>query len=273
MSIMKGKDGTSHLKHMKSLFAFLMFVLLPLQQNVAFGAAPQYGIELLEGGSFEMNISSPVSSFENSAWEVVVGTWGTRGLDERKAQDGTYFLYGGTSALSELKQDVDLVAYSSAIEQGQQRFIFDGYLSDRAGWDRAQIIIEMRSIECAVSDSASGCQIKFIDSGEYKDRLYWRSLATSFIVPSWTNVLRVRLIATRSTGTPNDGYFDNISLRALSPTAFNEQLLENGSVEWLTDTTSWQIVSGRWNRHVSTPSPQEGKYYFETGYDRSVLHQ
>lgn len=147
---------------------------------------------------------------EIPGWEMVESTaWGWRSGNP-SPKDGEVYFYSGAVGSAELRQDVDVTRYRSDIMEGRQKFIFDGYVSSwKAAKDTSRIIIEfMDQSKTKVLDS--------YDSGERKSSMKWEKVHHEQIAPTNTSYIRVRLITKRYDGKNNDGYFDALSLQAVS---------------------------------------------------------
>lgn len=151
-----------------------------------------------------------------TGWQNIDGNWTPAKLDSAKnivtpAQNGTYFFFAHIGVVCILQQDVDVSEYAKAINGKKQKFIVSGYeqtldqgpLSDQG----------MLKLECL---DASKKQILYCDSTDtLMSKTKWLAVADTFSAPPATRFIRVQLIAFRHAGNDNDGYFDNISLRAL----------------------------------------------------------
>ena len=143
-------------------------------------------------------------------WTAVTGTqWQTRGSDPLPAEGNAYF-YAGSTDYAELAQDVDVSAYAARIAAGGQLFAFEGRVRtrDESPSDAARIVVEYR-------DAANTVVLGAYDSGDLTSTTEWRAVTDIRAAPVGTARIRVRLLATRFAGTPDDGYFDALVLRSL----------------------------------------------------------
>ena len=85
-----------------------------------------------------------------------------------------------------------------------------------------------------------------LDSGEVASTSAWHLLEDTRPAPAGTGWIRIRLIATRLTGTTNDAYFDALSLRAVTGAGvkLNGTVTDDGLPAGGALTTTWTKVSG-----------------------------
>ena len=85
-----------------------------------------------------------------------------------------------------------------------------------------------------------------LDSGEVASTNAWQLLEDTRIVPAGTGWIRIRLIATRRSGTTNDAYFDALTLRPVTGAAvkLNGIVTDDGLPAGGSLTTTWSKVSG-----------------------------
>lgn len=144
-------------------------------------------------------------------WTVVSGAW-LQGTTATGAApfNGTKYFFADSSAVAEIRQDVDVTAWAATINARAQQFAFSGWVrsKDESPADSARIIIEYR-------DPTNSFVLASLDSGSVVSTADWALLSDKRTAPAGTGFVRVRLIATRATGTANDAYFDQIVLRAL----------------------------------------------------------
>jgi hypothetical protein len=97
----------------------------------------------------------------------------------------------------------------SAYDDGQL-FRFGGFVRSAAESpsDVARIVVEYR-------DASNLVVLDAFDTGEIASPSEWRQASDERKAPTGTGWIRVRLIATRFTGTGNDAYFDGLSLVSL----------------------------------------------------------
>ncbi len=123
--------------------------------------------------------------------------------------DGQYFFYASGSAQDTLWQDVDVSSYSSAIDASGQYFSFSalvqcfpqGYGSS----DQSRCIVQC-------FNSAKTVVLHTYDSDTISSMGVWLRIFNSFLAPTGTRFVRIKLAANRRSGFANDGYFDAISL-------------------------------------------------------------
>ena len=182
---------------------------------------------------------------EIRAWTEAVGTSWTLGVSGAngfpESVNGGNFFYAGDTASAELRQDVDVSAFAATIASGTQSFEWKAYVRSRAEaiGDSARVIVEYRN-------AANTAMIARLDSGEVSSTNAWHLLEDTRPAPAGTGWIRIRLIATRKTGTTNDAYFDALSLRAVTGAGLklNGTVTDDGLPSGGTLTTTWTKVSG-----------------------------
>jgi hypothetical protein len=185
--------------------------------------------DLLVNGGFE----TPVTvTNQIQGWTVVSGTLWTASTGfggTTAAFEGTRLLYAGNqSGAPEIRQDVNVSSFATAIDAGQQFFSFTGFVRS-PDTDSARIIVEYRN-------AANTGVIQTYDSTAIATNSGpWQRLSDIRLAPAGTRWIRVRVISTRNAGTSNDGYVDYLVLRAdnlpgpvSSPNLTLQQLWTNG---------------------------------------------
>src|SRR6185437_16183757 len=131
-----------------------------------------------------------------------------------EAQRGSSYFFASEAAQAELRQDVDVSAFSKMIDAGTQQFEFRAYLrsAPEAVPDVARVIIEYRN-------ATNSAVIAQLDCGPVSSTIAWHLTEDIGSAPPGTGWVRVRLIATRNSGTTNDAFFDSISLRPVGNVA------------------------------------------------------
>ncbi|HET9767242.1 MAG TPA: Calx-beta domain-containing protein, partial [Thermoanaerobaculia bacterium] len=185
-------------------------------------------------------------------WTAVTGTqWQTRATDPLPAEGNAYFFPGSTQ-YAELVQDVDVSAYASRIAAGTQYFSFEGRLRtrDEQPSDAARIVVEYR-------DAANAVVLGAFDSGDLVSPTEWRAVTDIRTAPVGTAKVRVRLLATRFAGTPDDGYFDALVLRSLRAPVLtiDDVAVDEGD----TGTTNANFTV-----HLSCPVPSDVSVGYQT---------
>lgn len=182
---------------------------------------------------------------EIRAWTEAVGSLWTRGVTGAggfpESVNGDGFFYAGEADSAELRQDVDVSAFAAAIAAGTQSFEWKASIRSRAESvsDTARVIVEYRN-------QSNTAAIAWMDSGEVSSVGAWRLLENTRTAPAGTGWIRLRLIATRRTGTTNDAYFDALSLRAVTGAGvkLSGMVNDDGLPAGGTLTTDWSKVSG-----------------------------
>ena len=187
----------------------------------------------------------PLVNGEIRAWTEAVGTSWTRAASGAngfpESVNGGFFFYAGETASAELRQDIDLSAFAATIAAGTQSFALKTHVRSRAEStpDSARIIVEYRN-------AANTAMIARLDSGEDLFDECVAPLEDTRAVPAGTGWIRIRLIATRRTGTTNDAYFDALSLRPVTGAGvkLNGIVTDDGLPSGAALTTTWSKVSG-----------------------------
>lgn len=175
-------------------------------------------------------------------WSVVSGAW-TQGATAPAPFNGTNYFSAGNSATAELRQDVDVTAWTATISARTQQFDFSAWVrsKDESPADIARIIIEYR-------DATNSNVIASLDSGAIVSTADWMQVTDRRTAPAGTGFIRVRLIATRANGTTNDAFFDQVVLRALNGIGVKLRgiISDDGLPIGSTITTNWtpKVVDG-----------------------------
>jgi hypothetical protein len=143
-----------------------------------------------------------------NGWTQVSGFW-TNGT-EVGARSGLFHFYAGDNSLggSELYQDINVSSFATSIDMGLSTFTFNTYMrvynfSGGIWNDRGRAIVEYRN--------GFGTVLNSYDTG-LQNSLVWTLYNDTRTAPVGTRTIRIRLIASRNTGTAADGYFDDLSL-------------------------------------------------------------
>ena len=140
-------------------------------------------------------------------WVEVEGSNWTQRSTSPEPNHGESYFFAGVSQNAELRQDVDVSAYSTEIDNGEQSFKFIGYVRawPQSPSDSSRVIIEFR-------DMANTEILTSFDSNEHDQTISWKKISDTRLAPLGTRFIRIRLISTRYSGSNNDGYFDGLSL-------------------------------------------------------------
>ncbi|HEU4768602.1 MAG TPA: RHS repeat-associated core domain-containing protein [Pyrinomonadaceae bacterium] len=182
---------------------------------------------------------------EIRGWTEAAGTTWTRAASGAsgfpESVNGGFFFYAGEIASAELRQDVDISAFAATIAAGTQAFAWRAFVRSRVEStpDTARVIVEYRN-------ATNTTLIARLDSGEVSSTNAWQLLEDTRIVPVGTGWIRIRLIATRRSGTTNDAYFDALTLRPVTGAAvkLNGIVTDDGLPAGGLLTTTWSKVSG-----------------------------
>ncbi len=203
---------------------------------------------------------------ELPGWNEVQGSNWTQatinsGDNFPEAQRGNSYFFANEAAQAELRQDVDVSAFSKTIDAGTQQFELKVYLrsAPEAVPDIARVIIEYRN-------AANSAVIAQLDSGPVSSTTAWHLTEDIRSAPAGTGWVRVRLIATRNSGTTTDAFFDSISLRPVGNVAIklagvvsDDGLPIGGSI-----FASWTKLSGPGDLDFSDPNAATTSALFNT---------
>ncbi|HKR11221.1 MAG TPA: PKD domain-containing protein [Pyrinomonadaceae bacterium] len=199
-------------------------------------------------GNLVLNAGNELDLVEGeiSRWMEVQGASWTRanassGAGFPDPQRGNWYFFAGEDAQAELRQDVDVSAFATSIAAGTQQFEFEAYLRSAAEAtpDVARIVVEYR-------DATNTNVIATLDSGEIASTNGWHLTEDLRVAPFGTGWIRIRLMATRNSGTTNDAFFDSVSLRPIGNTAIKLQgtATDDGLPVGSSLSTTWTKVSG-----------------------------
>lgn len=190
-------------------------------------------LELLVNGSCE----EPLQDGNIPFWTEVVGSNWTQRSANPSPQEGLYYFFPGVAVNAELAQDVDVTDLWYYIDGGSQEFEFSGYVRSypQSPVDRTLIVLEYLNADKTVVLSS-------YDSGIHTNTSEWLLLSDTRIAPAGTRFIRIRLISTRTNGSNNDGYYDNLSLKTdiilpLAPQNVSIELASNDVI------LSWDEVT------------------------------
>ena len=179
-------------------------------------------------------------------WTEVQGTTWTRANESTGAgfpepQRGQAYFFAGDTDQAELRQDIDVSAFAGTIAAGTQQFEFQVYLRSLAETapDVGRVILEYRN-------AANTSMIASLDSGLISTTTGWHLTEDTRVAPLGTGWVRIRLIATRNTGTTNDVFFDSVSLRPVGNAAVKlvGVATDDGLPTGSTLSATWAAVSG-----------------------------
>ncbi len=147
---------------------------------------------------------SAETSLSSGGWELVQGTWTTKGSNP-EPQDGAAYFYPLSSETGQISQIINLRTDSIAIDQGMVNYVFTGYVRsfDQDPADEAQILIEYRN----ENDST----LARFDTGLLISTDDWLLVGDTTLAPLGTRYAVINLISRRKNGSNNDAYFDNLS--------------------------------------------------------------
>jgi hypothetical protein len=147
-----------------------------------------------------------------TGWAPSNGGFTTRDFDP-PAAEGQFYFYGGPDTVaSSAFQDVDVSAWATTIDQGEEYYYFRGLV---AQWHSPPPLdLAVIRIECV---SPSGAILDSWESDSPQSEKFFELRTVARPVPVSTRVIRVTMEATRQNGRNCDGYFDDLFL-TLAPT-------------------------------------------------------
>ncbi len=191
-----------------------------------------FGRNLVVNGDTEGSAGSPVGAFVGRpGWSLGAGTftavpYNAAGgfpnvaTDSVPANRGYGFFSGGNSSISSVAQKIEISAIGPQIDIGKVAYTFSadlgGYFTDG---DSATVNLGFYDASLTLIDLKSIGPVTAADRGN-KTGLLPR-LTSGFIPPN-TRMLNVTVTMTRSNGTANDGYADNISIVLTAPPTLAE---------------------------------------------------
>jgi PKD repeat protein len=186
-------------------------------------------------------------------WTAASGTWSqatgaAAGLPP--AFNKTKFFSAAASSTAELYQDVDVTPWTATINAGSQQFEFEAWVrsANETPADSARIMIEFRDI-------LNTHAFETLDTGATISTATWTLFTDRRTIPEGTAFIRIRLLATRSSGATTDAFFDQVTLRALGqgaarlPSAATDDGLPVGSAL----TVHWDKTFGPGNVQIADP--------------------
>jgi hypothetical protein len=130
--------------------------------------------------------------------------------DPGPADRGANFLCGGAAdPVSTLSQTINVTSYATAIDGGHATYTLSGYLGGYSSQgDNVVVQITFQGVDGALGTASIG-PVTAADRGDVTGILL---RSTTGQVPAKTRTIAVVVTMTRTDGTNNDGYCDNLSL-------------------------------------------------------------
>lgn len=140
-------------------------------------------------------------------WMPVAGAWTS--VLVPNADEGAAHFRASPVTVAELAQDVSLAPFAKLVRDGKLEVEFKGSVRSHPKRipDLNQIIVEFR-------DATNRRVLDRWDSGRLASPNKWRVLSETRVVNPEVLWVRVRLQGIRSSGSNNEAYFDNLSLKA-----------------------------------------------------------
>jgi len=221
---------------------------VPVNQPPTANAGPDLSAAIKGNLIVNPGNEEPLVNGEIPGWIEEQGTTWTQGDSSipplPDAHRGQHFFYVGSDGAqyAELRQDVDVSAFSPGIASGNQQFEFQTWVRAFAEFpypDNPQIIVEFRNAQ-------NNVVLATMTGGNSYAINNWYLTETVQAAPVGTGWIRVRLIATRQMSGLNDAYFDSVSLRpvGLAAVKLGGATADDGLPYGSTLTSQWTSVSG-----------------------------
>jgi hypothetical protein len=193
----------------------------------------------------------PLQGGEIAGWIEKAGNWG---LSSNVSVDGIQsFVGGGSPGANELRQDVNVSAFSSLIASGNLMFEFkaSSRLAAQVGQANARIIVEYR-------DALNQTLLATYDSGLLSPNNVWQQVTNTTTAPVGTGWISVKLFAINNLTASfnNFALFDAISLSPLgiAKVTLNGTVQDDGLPAGSVMAVGWSQVSGPGPVTFSDPS-------------------
>lgn len=235
----------------------------PVNQSPTSDAGPDQIVTLNANLLRNPGAESELAGGELPNWTEVHGSSWTRVSESAggpPARFGRYTLNAGSETQAELRQDVDLRAFSQGINDGTLQFTWKAFIRSlpEAAPDGGTVIVEYR-------DALNQNTIASLNSGEITTTGVWHETEDTRVPPPGTGFMRIRLIAQRHTGATSDVFFDGLSLRAEGPIAavlLDGTTSDDGLPAGSSLQSSWTRVSGPGAVSFADPSSADSPASF-----------
>ncbi|MFV2068446.1 MAG: LamG-like jellyroll fold domain-containing protein, partial [Pirellulales bacterium] len=174
------------------------------------------------GGNEETLRGNPISD-----WVDPTGNWTTADLpdanpdldfDPDPLEGSKYFHYEfpAGEVVGEISQDIDLAAFSDAINAQEQSFLLSTYyMTVQTGGDDVNVQVRVQFLDGSLQQIAPEYK-----SAELRSQAEWALFTQSLMPPKFTKNLRIILRINNDLPTRNAGYFDNVNLSAIGDGKF-----------------------------------------------------
>lgn len=175
-----------------------------LQGNSTGGHVRERASQLLQNGDCE----EIGDSDQVPHWIAIRGGF-TRREQNPPAREGKYYFAPLPVTVAEIEQTISIASLASPIDAKRLELRFRGNVRSykQARPDEATVIVELLG--------ANGQALESFNSGIVPSTDAWKFVSDARPIPPGTRSVKVRLVSTRHEGTNNDGYFDDLSLRAV----------------------------------------------------------
>jgi formylglycine-generating enzyme required for sulfatase activity/serine/threonine protein kinase len=202
-----------------------------------------------------------------ASWEVKEGTW-TRESKDQPPFEGSFFFSPGSVPEAELLQDVDVSHLAQSIDKRTQSFAFAAHVRtwDQAPADTTRVVVEFL-------DSGKANHLVQFDSGPVASVGVWRSLEWTKVAPVNTRWIRIRLISHRQSGAANDGVYDGLSLKAVTPPADPVAIAAPGTPNKLAPALPKPLAKGLPEELLKARGLIRSGAYFVVASEREALEK
>ena len=196
---------------------------LALALALAAGAAPGAAKNLIVNGNAEQGegvddvngVAADIPGWTRKGKFTVVRYLAPGGFPDATVQaavrGGSNFFAGGpANAGSAVSQEIDLAAKKALIDAGKAKATLTGYLGGYATQDDA--LVATASFLSASGKRLGSVRIGPVRAAERGSLTKMLQKSAAAPVPKTTRTVRVTLGASRTSGSYNDGYADNLSL-------------------------------------------------------------
>ena len=220
--------------------------------------------------TYVASLTNPAAESGNtSGWTVETGSFGVRSASPAPYAGGYYF-YAGSSAVSVMRQRVDLVALGWSTAQLDDETVFAVLSAMLSGFDGGN---DPARIGLRFLDASLGTVIEHY-SQPWTTNQTWTENRFIRTVPAGTRYVDILLRGNRTGGTNNDAYFDSVSLTTQDTFPTPPELLNPGAEATAGFPSGWEGTNTTNNTVRTTdPAPYSGSHYFSTYATGNILYQ
>ncbi|MFO1121921.1 MAG: RHS repeat-associated core domain-containing protein [Hyphomicrobiales bacterium] len=192
-----------------------------------------------------LTITNPDATSGTTGWTNAVGGLGTRTTDPCSVANPCFT--GGTSAQTTAYQDITLTAGQITEVDNLQRAAKVTWIQNSLG-ETDEAVVRLLFLN-------SGGTVLGSAPSPYKKPAAWINRERVFPIPTGTRTIRVQMMMARNSGTPNDGFVDDIAVTLVADgdaaTSPYVRLINPDSLA--TVTTGWTVSPGTVTQLTSSP--------------------